>query len=73
MTRKIPGTRIAKYGMKITSGPMATIYQCPCCKHVERFTNGRRGVGRGHGLREGGGCFSRMCAHIRRDHPEMTK
>ncbi|HVQ44522.1 MAG TPA: hypothetical protein VMT30_06155 [Candidatus Saccharimonadia bacterium] len=71
MTRKIVKTSVRKYGIKVTSGPLATVYECPCCKHVERFENGVRGTGRGHGLREGGACFSKMAAHIRRDHPEQ--
>lgn len=71
--RRRAGTRITSYGIKIHSGPFATVYACPCCKHTEKFENGRPGVGRGHGLRNGGACFSRMVRHVRDAHPEQPK
>lgn len=64
---------IRNYGIQITRGPFATVYQCPSCKHTESFKSGRPGTGRGHGLRMGGGCFSRMVAHVRKEHPEVLK
>lgn len=70
----MPGKQsVRAYGIKVTSGPIATIYQCPCCKHTEMFRNGQRGTGRGHGLRMGGGCYSRMVAHVRKEHPDQPK
>lgn len=50
------------------SGPMASVYACPFCKHMEKIPRGLPGVGRGHGLRTGGGAHSRMSAHIRQEH-----
>ena len=75
MTRRGPCVRTSsrQYGIKVTAGPMATVYKCPCCAHSESFRNGIRGAGRGHGLRNGGGCWSRMVAHVRREHPEQPK
>lgn len=67
------GTDIRQYGIRVHRGPYATVYACPSCKHIEKFTSGRPGVGRGHGLRNGGACFSRMVAHIRREHVERSK
>lgn len=61
------------YGITRFSGPFASVFTCPKCKHVEKYRTGVAGVGRGHGLREGGGCYSRMVAHIRKEHPEVTK
>jgi hypothetical protein len=68
-----PRTVIRAYGIKSHHGPVATVYSCPCCDHSEKFQNGLRGAGRGHGLRNGGGCYSRMVAHVRREHPEQAK
>ena len=62
-----------QYGITSHHGPLATIYTCPCCKHFEKFTNGRAGTGKGHGLREGGACYSRMVAHVRKDHPDQPR
>lgn len=67
------GRETKAYGIKVTRAALATVYACPCCNHFERFANGRPGTGRGHGLRQGGGCYSRMVAHIRREHPEQPK
>lgn len=64
---------VRAYGMKVHRGGLATVYACPCCSHIEKFSSGRPGVGRGHGLRNGGGCYSRMVAHIRATHPEQPK
>lgn len=64
-------TSVRKYGIKVHSAPLGTVYQCPVCSHTESFRSGFRAAGRGHGLRNGGACFSRMVAHIRREHPEV--
>lgn len=46
---------------------LGTVYSCPLCPAHEVVMHGRRD-GRGHGLREGGGAFSRMASHIFRTH-----
>jgi hypothetical protein len=55
--------------VKKTSGPAATVYACPFCKHYTVNRKGARGQGRGHGLRTGGALHSQLAAHIRHDHP----
>jgi hypothetical protein len=70
---RIKGESIRDYGIRVFSGPFATIYTCPRCQHREQFKSGQRGVGRGHGLRMGGGCYSRMVAHVRKEHPDQPK
>lgn len=54
-------------------GALATSYACPYCKHHEVVRYGRPGVGRGAGLRLGGGAHSRLSAHIRAEHANMPK
>jgi hypothetical protein len=56
----------------IYRGPFGTVYACPHCKHTEK-TNPGRGQGRGHGLRTGGAAFSRVSAHIKKEHPRILK
>jgi uncharacterized protein YbaR (Trm112 family) len=53
------------------SGPMATIYACPYCKHFLKVRKNTRGTGRGYGLREGGTAHSQMGKHIREIHAEL--
>lgn len=71
--RRSFGTEVADYGIKKHRGPMATVYACPCCSFTLKFERGRPGVGRGHGLRNGGKLFHQMCAHVRSEHPEQPK
>jgi hypothetical protein len=60
---------IARRLVRKASGPAATVYCCPFCNYSERFRNGIRGVGRGHGLRMGGTLHPKVAAHIRAAHP----
>lgn len=64
---------VKAYGIRVMRAALGTVYSCPCCKHFESFASGQAGTGRGHGLRMGGGCYSRMVAHVRREHPEQPK
>ncbi|WP_327210314.1 hypothetical protein [Rhizobium leguminosarum] len=61
---------VRKYGIRVMAGPLATVYACPCCKEVVRIPR-ERNPGRGFGLRTGGAAFSRMCAHVRAEHPDQ--
>lgn len=70
MNRRKYGHRIAAGGVKVFSGPFATVYQCPYCSLSKSFRNGVKGTGRGHGLRQGGTIHSQMRAHMRAAHPE---
>lgn len=36
MTRRSFGTDARQYGIKVHRGPLATVYECPCCGHTER-------------------------------------
>jgi hypothetical protein len=65
----------SSYGIAKAAGPFATVYACPCCKFLIRIPRSRPGdrVGRGYGLRTGGAAFSKMCAHVRNEHPEQPK
>lgn len=73
MTRLRPTHETRKHGIKVARGPLATIYMCPHCKHVERFPNGLRGPGRGHGLRNGALCWNAMIRHLYDLHPDQVK
>ncbi len=69
--RRDPARRL----VQTFSGPMATVYACPFCRHLLSFKhvgNGIRAgsVGRGYGLRMGGALHSQMGAHIRAAHPD---
>jgi hypothetical protein len=66
---KARGPDHARRLIKTTSGPLATIYQCPFCKHHSIMRKGIRGVGRGYGLGMGGKLSAEMGAHIRASHP----
>lgn len=61
------------YGIRKMSGPLATIYACPCCPFTIRVGRMRSGAGRGYGLRTGGAAFSQMSAHVRAEHPEQPR
>lgn len=63
----------SEYGIGKFSGPFATVYTCPCCKHHIVVKRGGPGCGRGYGLRTGGGAFSKMRAHVRAEHPDQEK
>jgi hypothetical protein len=57
-----------------TSGPMASVYSCPFCKHHEIIRRPPRGHGdRGFGLRTGGPAHSRLGAHIRAEHGDKLE
>jgi hypothetical protein len=60
----------ARHLVKKTSGPAATVYSCPFCKHSTINRKGTRNQGRGHGLRTGGALHSQLSAHIRHEHPD---
>lgn len=55
------------------SGPLATIYACPFCKHFTKLRKGLVGVGRGYGIGQGGKLHSQMSAHIRSEHPQEAQ
>lgn len=63
---------IRKYGIRVVAGPLGTVYSCPCCKESVSIRR-ERNPGRGFGLRTGGAAFSRMCAHVRAEHPEQPE
>ena len=65
----------SSYGIAKASGPMATVYACPCCKFTIKVPRSRPGdrVGRGYGLRTGSIAFGQMISHVREHHPEQSK
>lgn len=68
-------TTKSSYGIAKIRGPMATIYSCPCCPFFIKVPRSRpgTGAGRGYGLRTGGAAFSKMCAHVRTEHPNQRR
>jgi hypothetical protein len=52
------------------SGPFATVRYCKLCDFKVITKKGLRGVGKGHGLREGGRAIGELRRHVRDEHPE---
>jgi len=63
---------VSLYGIRKFAGPAATVYACPCCKFTITIRR-QMNPGRGFGLRTGGAAFSKMCAHVRADHPKQPR
>lgn len=54
------------------SGPVATVYRCKLCGHVEKFPKATRGrAWRGYGLHHGAKCYNAMIQHFHEKHPEV--
>ena len=62
----IQTSRFSAQGVRITKGPLGTVYTCPFCNRFNKIAKRLgAGSGRGHGLRTGGAAHSQVVAHMK--------